>query len=209
MQHDEKDTSAMMTTWFNVRLALAGVAALLAGCGSAMSDIARNNFAASHPGCPMTVRERPDLKRPVAFTSVYEVTGCNATELYPCSPAYTGENSARDSPAQCSTPDWCTPAGCYTVELSARHAFAKDRSCPLGRVTATPHTPLGAAPPPDVAADLERMRMWTKTHEEQMAGHTSMSAAGCGSEIVYDCQTYGDGSTGCTAASEPAATPRK
>jgi hypothetical protein len=122
---------------------------------------------------------------------VYEVTGCNADVLYDC--GMKGQHANEHGQTwqvggECSNTRWCTPDGCDSFDLAARNTFMKDKTCPLERVTSTQHTPVIAAAPSDIAADPERMRLWTQTHAAQIAGHTFMTATGCGSEVVYDCQ---------------------
>jgi hypothetical protein len=89
--------------------------------------------------------------------------------------------------ATCERTRWCTPDGCDSDELAARRTFMKDAACPLERVRAATHAPVLPPAPPDVAADPERMRVWTRTHDEQFAGHTFLDVTGCGAETAYDC----------------------
>ena len=120
----------------------------------------------------------------------YEVTGCGTDVLYRCAPYHTEDNHGSGStvlPA-CSATDWCTPDGCDSFELAARNTLVKDKSCPVERVTATPHAAQIPAPPPDIAADPERMRLWVQTHQQQIAGQTFVTASGCGAETLYECQ---------------------
>jgi hypothetical protein len=191
--------------WLGVRPALGALGALLVGCAS-MNGAAEKAFTASHPGCQTTVRAREDLQH-----DAYEVTGCGSDVIYACQPEHWVSVPCRHSDATCLAPggpicsesSWnqggqeqCAGRLCDSVDVAARKRFVKDKACPLAQVTATPHAPVIAAPPPDVAADPERMRGWTMSHE----GHTFRTATGCGSEVVYDCRAYGDGSWGCVVA---------
>ena len=111
--------------------------------GCSLTEVAQKTFAASHPGCPATVRARPDLDLDPggSIFHAYEATGCGADVLYRCAPYHTEDDHGSGStvlPA-CSATDWCTPDGCDSFELAARNTLVKDKSCPLERVTATPH----------------------------------------------------------------------
>ena len=180
------------------------VAMMVAACGTTkattMSEAAATAFVKDRTGCQPTVRERPDLpssrtnyspwKGIYGTGKVYEVTGCNADVIYDC--GMEGQNANRrgqtwEVAGECSPTGWCTPDGCDSVDVAARNTFVKDKTCPLERVTATRHAPMIAPPPSDIAADPERMRMWTENRQQQIVGHTFMAAAGCGSETVYDC----------------------
>jgi hypothetical protein len=174
-----------------MRLGVAGAASILfTGCGANMSEVATTDFAGRHPGCESSVvNERPDLSRPMRGSddrpmTVYEVSGCNAHDIYACFPGeMVSRNRSTALPASCSKPDWCTPTGCWTVDVIARHQFATDKTCPLDRVTAAPHMKV---PPADVAADPERTQMWAQAHPSDGATQTVI-ASGCGSEALYDC----------------------
>src|ERR1700722_9039530 len=138
---------------------------LLVACGPTMSEAAQKAFAEKHPGCPATVRERRDLMWgvPAVYSpghgNVLSSTG-NAHEV-------TGCNS--DVLYECS-PETTWVAFCVeTVSAAAR-------------------APVQPAAPADVAADPDRMRVWTQAQQERIAGHTFMTATGCGSETVYDCK---------------------
>jgi hypothetical protein len=189
----------------NLRTALVGLAVVLSGCGGTMHDAALNTFAKSHPGCRGTVQERADLiphwppgrsfaGKPIPRAAI-EVTGCQGDIIYECLPRHWEDTSPCEDGRRCVTPrgpicedsGWCTPDGCDSFELAARNAFMKDKSCPLERVDATRATLQSAPPPPEISADPERLRIWTKTNQEKLAAHTLMSATGCGSTSIYDC----------------------
>jgi hypothetical protein len=174
-------------------LAVAGLAAMiLAGCGTTRTGTAaaKQTFSTSHPGCHATVRERRDLagERLVVRSraQAYEVTGCNADVIYACS-NYTNPHNWHYGPAECAETGWCTPDGCDSFELAARDTFVKDKACSVERVTATPHPPVLPPTPPKIAADSESSRTWTQAQQEKVAGHTFMTATGCGAQTVYDC----------------------
>jgi hypothetical protein len=174
-----------------MRIAVVGLASIVfTACGPSMRQLAVNDFRTKHAACePITVRERPDLENEEysqamgSDMTVYEVSGCNAVAVYPCFPFKMTPRDQPNVPAICSTPDWCSPTGCLTDELAARHKFVDDKTCPLDRVTAHVTTP---APPSDVAADPERMRLWTAAHTAK-SPYTFMTASGCGSEVLYEC----------------------
>jgi hypothetical protein len=176
-------------------LAVTGLAAMiLTGC-TTMHEAAEEAFLTGHPGCKATVRERGDLPAgrtklyETAYpgeTATYEVTGCGSDVIYLCQPKILWQDGTGGVIAKCVVSGWCAQDGCDSVELAARNTFVKDKACPLDRVTVTMHAPVRAAAPPDVAADPERMRIWTETHK-QPADHTLMTATGCGAEAAYDC----------------------
>ena len=71
-----------------------------------------------------------------------------------------------------------------TPEIAARHLLADAKTCPIERVTAAAGaTP---APPPDIAADPERAKLWTQSHVAPQ-GFTLITASGCGAEITFRC----------------------
>jgi hypothetical protein len=140
------------------------------------------------------VRERGDLyvSEPA---SVFEITGCGLDRLVSCTRGHWETYTAADgslthSPvsAACADTGWCTPDGCDSFELAARRAFAYSKTCPMSRVTAANHAPVIPAPPPDVAADAERLAMWKQTQEQQYAGSYFWTATGCGADALYVCQ---------------------
>jgi hypothetical protein len=106
--------------------------------------------------------------------------------IYACS-NYTNPHNWHYGPAECAETGWCTPDGCDSFELAARDTFVKDKACSVERVTATPHPPVLPPTPPKIAADSESSRTWTQAQQEKVAGHTFMTATGCGAQTVYDC----------------------
>jgi hypothetical protein len=116
--------------------------------------------------CKPVTRERRDL-----FTdgdaSAFEITGCNLDVLVSCTrghwETYTNpDGSMTQSPvgAACRDTSWCTPDGCDSFELAVRNAYSRSKACPVNRVTAANRERVTPAPPPDVAADAERMALW-------------------------------------------------
>jgi len=78
---------------------------------------------------------------------------------------------------------------CASLESSARSEFARENSCPEGRVTVS-HAPPRPAPP-DVAADPQRLAVWNDTEAKRQT-HFYM-VTGCGRQNVYLCEhRYGD-----------------
>ena len=88
---------------------------LLAGCTwrAGMTQAAADAFAKSHAGCQAVVRERSDLETGYMAHSdpehpevqpwrgMYEVTGCNGSAIYACSPAQTTHHGT-EYPVECS-----------------------------------------------------------------------------------------------------------
>jgi hypothetical protein len=186
MMTSDGDRSSRKRAWY---AGMAALGALAIGCAT-MTEAAQKKFAADHAGCPATVRPRPDLKWGDNDNAI-EVTGCNSDVLYSCAPYHLEPNpdgtSSSPVSAACSTTNWCTPDGCDSFELAARNTLVRDKTCPLERVTAKPHGPQIPAPPADIGADPERMRMWVQSHQQAIAGHTFMTASGCGAEVLYEC----------------------
>jgi hypothetical protein len=128
-------------------------------------------------GCEPTVRESGE--------GLYEVTGCNSPNaIYACyrnaqplkfirtvPPRETSEKRRE----QCDPTSLCTEPECDSFERAARNSFVRDRACALGRVSAIAHAPAW---------------VWK---QQQLASHTLVTAAGCGSETIYDCTGDGPG----------------
>ena len=181
---------------FRRSIALAPVAVLLASCGSSVTTAARDTFVAKYrcPSDEVAVRERPDLSGPSNGShggALVEVSGCDADVIYACDPPRASTDAIRSrsgwKDAWCRPTGWCAEPGCDSFGEAVRHAFVTDETCPYERVNATAHEPVMPVAPSDVAADLERMRIWTRFHQEQIARHTFMTATGCGARAVYEC----------------------
>jgi hypothetical protein len=177
-------------------IGLAPVAMLVASCGSSVATTARNTFIAEYrcSSDEVVVRERPDLSSPPNGPqggALVEVSGCDANVIYACDPPHASTDAIRSRSgwrdAWCRPTGWCTEPGCDSFGEAVRHAFVKDETCPYERVNATAHEPVLPAAPPDVAADPERMRVWTQFHREQIGRRTFMTATGCGARTVYEC----------------------
>jgi hypothetical protein len=70
------------------------------------------------------------------------------------------------------------------VELAARSLFAKDKACPLDRVTAMAHAPaLPVAPRNSEQMPAPQLKI--------MADIKFMTAEGCGATAVYACMARG------------------
>ena len=83
--------------------------------------------------------------------------------------------------------------GCITSRITgARTQFSQDATCPEDRV-AVRETPLvltPVEPPPDVAADPQRLAMWQARDAEQRRAKQSdryYVVSGCGASHVYRC----------------------
>lgn len=77
---------------------------------------------------------------------------------------------------------------------AAREQFAQDQTCPIARVSAAHVSP--AAPPPDIASDPERVRMWNDRAEDEASRQFTVS--GCGRTTRYTC-SGGNGDWSCGA----------
>jgi hypothetical protein len=83
----------------------------------------------------------------------------------------------------------------------ARDQFAWDNSCPASRITVTERTDVAPhlllhhepVPPPEVAADRERMVMWrsnwTRAEEREDDNYSVYDVAGCGTTETVLCTT--------------------
>jgi hypothetical protein len=92
-------------------------------------------------------------------------------------------------------------SGCATLDLGtgAKHIFSREMFCPEGRVTVqpkpdtAPHVLLGVpeAPPPEVAADPERLKLWQQRVDDQAQALDDSAATyeldGCGAQALYVC----------------------
>jgi hypothetical protein len=171
-------------------IAVTGLASMMLGGCADMSELAGATYAKSAGGgaCTPTVRKRADLAG--AFERPrYEASGCNGDVIYDSWPRSTDEHG-QVTEAACVPNGQCVEPGCDSVELAARNVFARDKTCPLERVSAKPRAAVLPAAPRDIAADPERLRMWTQAHQQEIAAasaQTFMTAAGCGSETAYSC----------------------
>src|SRR4051794_13412217 len=88
--------------------------------------------------------------------------------------------------------------GCRNDETMARERFTELFTCPEDRITVTPRKDLAAvdlvirpaAPPPEIAADAERLALWKEKAAHDAADYehdTVVEARGCGHEVVYIC----------------------
>ncbi len=154
------------------------------GCDSV--NLAVRKTFAKDQACPVNrVTATPAKSVQPAWHTYMTASGCGSETAYDCEKP----RGTRSIPV------------CDSIGIAARNAFAKEQTCPANRVTTAPYAPVIATPPSDIAADPERMRIWADTHRAQIAGHAFMSAAGCGSETVYDCnKPPGTTATLCTSA---------
>jgi hypothetical protein len=172
------------------RLVTTGLASIsLLSCAN-LGNLAAETYRKDRgdDACAATARARPDLESP-GDSDTYEVTGCGKDVIYRCIGARTprGHDTI---PAHCArSSDQCAEPGCDSFELAARNAFKKEKACPLEKVSASAHAPVSGAPP-EVAADPERLRVWTESHPEYVdvaQPRTFMLATGCESKTVYKC----------------------
>jgi hypothetical protein len=94
--------------------------------------------------------------------------------------------------------------GCASIPEGAQAIFARVNTCPPERVIVTarpdvaPHTivkqkqPEASPPPPEVAADPERMRFWRSEHPVAKVPDVDAIAAtyevsGCGKTVMFAC----------------------
>ena len=79
--------------------------------------------------------------------------------------------------------------GCYSLQSGAKAQFVQDTACPADRVTVTPGAPYARTPPPEVAADPERLRLWRQIDAQKRAhdAFTHFDVAGCGKTAKLEC----------------------
>jgi hypothetical protein len=82
----------------------------------------------------------------------------------------------------------CALTGCthYTADKAAVLAATLQWSCPKDRVS-TVETPLPNTPPPDVAADPERLALWQKNRSDPGTAPHKYVVSGCGKRATADC----------------------
>ena len=82
---------------------------------------------------------------------------------------------------------------CVSMPTAARDSFVKSVACPPERVTVAPAmAPAAAAPPPDVAADPGRLRIWASSHQDVNRDWTFFDVNGCGQHQRIKCSAGGD-----------------
>jgi hypothetical protein len=113
------------------------------------------------------------------------------------------------------------PACITPLETGARAQFSLDVTCPEHRVAVSSVRLQASAsePPPVIAADRERLRMWEERDQRRRADEKKKQyflARGCGEERTYHCFYFMSnfGRTvcnylhpSCVEQREPAATP--
>jgi hypothetical protein len=79
------------------------------------------------------------------------------------------------------------------LALLARNSFVDTNACPPERITLTPRdwTTLRQAPPPDIAADPERARLWSKKTDDELSYYTYFDVRGCGKQAIMQCDADG------------------
>ncbi len=83
-------------------------------------------------------------------------------------------------------------AGCVSREAQTRAQFSSEVTCPESRVAVAQQILLTTptAPPPEIAADPERLQMWRERDEARRAVDREkqyFSAQGCGQRRIYHC----------------------
>jgi len=158
-------------------------------CGFAHS--ARQQYVVDHAGCaPDVVRERPELEPPGDSTrAAFEMIGCNTHELYTCG-GWSGRHTEHFS---CTSQPWCDSPGCAEDYAGvAKSLFVTDASCPRERVSAVFTSAALPPPPPEVAGDAAREKLWRDKQralldEATASGQVLVTASGCGHVALYAC----------------------
>lgn len=125
--------------------------------------------------------------------------GCGVHTLYRCESAgYSGETLL---PTTCAQTIWCETPGCATdYAARAREAFATQKSCPVDRVRAVVATD-SIAPPDDIAADAERVKLWRARLRAELDHESQVGALvlvrGCDATAVIDCTNHAPGAPTC------------
>jgi PDZ domain len=81
------------------------------------------------------------------------------------------------------------PALTQGAVADASSQFSQRLSCPPDRLAARLE-PRAITPPPDVAADPERLAMYTEKAAAEIAASTLVSVSGCGQSALYLCLGY-------------------
>jgi hypothetical protein len=87
---------------------------------------------------------------------------------------------------------------CTSLEDGAKQTFSKQFTCPPDRVESRARPDLkpsafkkAKTPPPDVAADPGRLKMWNDQQEKALTASDGMDwiaeARGCGQQAFYSC----------------------
>jgi hypothetical protein len=98
----------------------------------------------------------------------------------------------------CSFPLLVLLGGCTTYPGLVHERFELERACPEDRTSVQQRSDLkpvcgeaSATPPPDVAADPDRLSLWSSQRQRQdsdCAGWSVWEATGCGQTLVYQCR---------------------
>ncbi len=92
--------------------------------------------------------------------------------------------------------------GCQSISDGAKATFSHDNTCPLERVEARERPDLRQAsfsdsprlpstPPPDIANDPSRLKMWQEEQSKKAHSdddHHIIEARGCDKHVFYDCR---------------------
>jgi hypothetical protein len=136
----------------------------LGGCFASERTLARDVFVAAY-GCPKNqVWVQGD-----GATTPLEATGCGHTTYYECHASLERHAIV-----------------CAPLQESAVSAASTAWSCPANRVSVEANPAPTPTPPPDVAADPERLAIW----QRQLAAPPSaltFSASGCGQTAQVSC----------------------
>jgi hypothetical protein len=171
------------------------IVTVLATTSCAVSHYARSQFIDDHNGCaPDVMTERSDLelyKTPGA-AQFFEMTGCNAHELYRCSaPQYTRHGHMIGSP--CTSTRYCEGANCDKDYAGvAKAIFVSQATCQIDRITADFTSKALPSPPPDIANDPARAKIWKDNQQATLdaasqRGQILVTTKGCGSVGIFAC----------------------
>jgi hypothetical protein len=96
-----------------------------------------------------------------------------------------GEASVRQEARVSSPPDVGADAAAV-----ARQRFSEAFSCPDNRIVVTPSGALANNPPPEVAADPERLAIWQKNHASDPS--RVFDVTGCNRHVRLSCRVFAD-----------------
>lgn len=174
----------------------------ITACG--LPHYARTQFTNDHAGCaPDTMRERPDFVTPnTSAVEAWEMTGCNVHELYTCeSGGYTPHGRA--IPPTCTSKRWCETPGCATDYAGvARSMFVTAATCPSERITAGFTSTMLPSPPPEIATDEPRAKLWHEKQRLELDGASAhgdilITTNGCGAVGLYRCENHAPSAPAC------------
>jgi hypothetical protein len=104
--------------------------------------------------------------------------------------------------------------GCKSVTKGAKEHFSQDFTCPMDRVEVRERPDIrpsdlepALAPPKDIAADPQRLKMWQAQQDESRAyansSDTMLEARGCDHQTLYACHRHNKDSTYVMCSRKP------